>query len=172
MGRLSDFYVIVSDAPLTSTNLDPTLNQPGVWDTFQSAYPDPNQGFEVNRTGRYVRIQFGHTGQLNLAEIMVMAYPGGSNKKHEIRSVDLLPERTTNILIFPVPFTDKLVIDKAEDVMRLEILNVFGEVLLMKECNDSREEILTEQLENGIYLIRFLLSDGTFKTYTILKSFD
>jgi hypothetical protein len=69
--RLANFYVLVSDAPFNSTDLQTTLNQPGV-----SAYYTAGQGGSpttvvVNRTGRYVRVQLGGSDILSLAEVQV-----------------------------------------------------------------------------------------------------
>ncbi len=70
--RLSNFYVLVSDTPFTSTDLMATLGQPGV-----SAYYTPGQAavtttIAVARTGRYVRVQLAGTNALSLAEVQVM----------------------------------------------------------------------------------------------------
>ncbi|MFL6257379.1 MAG: discoidin domain-containing protein, partial [Pyrinomonadaceae bacterium] len=71
--RLTDFYVLVSDTPFTSTDLDMTLGQAGV-----SAYRTTGQGgrpttVQVSRTGRYVRVQLASAsaGVLSLAEVKV-----------------------------------------------------------------------------------------------------
>jgi hypothetical protein len=69
--RLDNCYVIVSDVPFTSGNLTNTLNQPGVWSRYITAYPDPSSSVSVGRSGRYVRIQLGDTNYLNLAEVKV-----------------------------------------------------------------------------------------------------
>ncbi|HEX5709518.1 MAG TPA: PQQ-dependent sugar dehydrogenase [Pyrinomonadaceae bacterium] len=69
--RLSDFYVLVSDVPFVSGDLDEVLRQPGV-----SSYHSPFVGgrpslFTVNRTGRYVRVQLAGADYLSLAEVEV-----------------------------------------------------------------------------------------------------
>jgi hypothetical protein len=70
--RLSNFYILVSDAPFTSTSLSATLAQPGV-----SSYHVPGQAavtttLTAGRTGRYVRVQLAATGHLALAEVEVL----------------------------------------------------------------------------------------------------
>ena len=69
---LSDFYVLVSDVPFSSTNLNSTINQAGV-----ANYYTPNQAARptnvaVNRTGRYIRLQKNGSGFMVLAEVEVM----------------------------------------------------------------------------------------------------
>jgi RHS repeat-associated protein len=69
--QLSNFYVIVSTVPFASTNLSTTLSQAGV-----TSYHTPGQGgapttINVNRLGRYVRIQAASASHLSLAEVQV-----------------------------------------------------------------------------------------------------
>ncbi|MGB0386541.1 MAG: lamin tail domain-containing protein [Ardenticatenaceae bacterium] len=71
--RLSNYYLIVSDAPFASQQLNDTLNQPGV-----SSYHNPGQAaavetVSVNRSGRYVRVQLAGSNPLSLAEVEVFA---------------------------------------------------------------------------------------------------
>ncbi|HYN83660.1 MAG TPA: discoidin domain-containing protein [Pyrinomonadaceae bacterium] len=70
--RLSNFYVLVSDAPFNSTGLAATLDQPGVSAfhvTFVGARP---RQLAVSRVGRYVRVQLIGTNYLSLAEVEVI----------------------------------------------------------------------------------------------------
>ena len=71
--RLTNFYVLVSDDPFTSTDLNTTLAQAGV-----SAYHYYDQGppqltLAINRTGRYVRVQLVGANNLELPEVQVWA---------------------------------------------------------------------------------------------------
>jgi RHS repeat-associated protein len=69
--RLTNFYVFVSDVPFTSTNLNTTLNQAGVYSyqaTGQCGFPTE---VSINRTGRYVRVQLAGTNFLSIAEVQV-----------------------------------------------------------------------------------------------------
>lgn len=76
--RLTDFYVLVSDAPFNSTDLNTSLSQAGV-----SAYRTAGQGgrptpIQVGRTGRYVRVQLVGSGVLSLAEVQVWGETGAN----------------------------------------------------------------------------------------------
>ncbi|WP_435748567.1 alpha-L-fucosidase [Microbacterium sp. PMB16] len=68
--RTSDFYVLASDVPFTSTNLAQTLAQPGV-----TAKRVQNMGrsgeVTLNRSARYIRVQSNRTDYLNLAEVEI-----------------------------------------------------------------------------------------------------
>ena len=69
--RLSNFYVLVSDAPFASTDLATTTNQAGVSAWFLTGTADASESFSINRTGRYVRIQLAGNGYVSLAEVLV-----------------------------------------------------------------------------------------------------
>ena len=54
---LSNFHVFVSDEPFASTDLAATQSQAGVTDLAYPGTAGETTDFDVNRTGRYVRIQ-------------------------------------------------------------------------------------------------------------------
>src|SRR5438876_404463 len=70
-GRLSNFYVLVSDDPFQSTSLSVVTNQTGVSSYFTSGAAGTLTTISVNRTGRYVRVQLTGTDYLSLAEVQV-----------------------------------------------------------------------------------------------------
>ncbi len=69
--RLSNFYVLVSDTPFTSTNLNTVLNQPRVKAIHNTGSIGTNSTFFVNRSGRYIRVQLMGSNFLSLAEVEV-----------------------------------------------------------------------------------------------------
>ncbi len=70
--RLSNFYVLVSDQPFVSTDLNTTINQAGVSSYFFSGAAGVTTNIMVGRTGRYVRVQLSGTNPLSLAEVEVI----------------------------------------------------------------------------------------------------
>ena len=77
--RLSNFYVLVSDNPLVSTNLTATLNQSGVSNYYTAGQGGTTTTLNINRTGRYVRVQLAGSGViLSLAEVEVFGTAAGS----------------------------------------------------------------------------------------------
>ncbi len=71
--RLSNFYVFVSDQPFTSYDLNTTLSQAGVSNYYTAGQGGTPTYINVNRTGRYVRVQLSTAGMpLSLAEVEVM----------------------------------------------------------------------------------------------------
>jgi len=71
--RLSDFHVLVSDEPFTSTDLQETIGQSGVAD-----YPFPGTAGEetritIDHPARYVRVQLEDRNYLSLAEVEILS---------------------------------------------------------------------------------------------------
>lgn len=71
--RLSNFYVLVSDVPFTSTDLMTTLGQSGVSNYYTPGQVSVSSTINIARTGRYVRVQLAGTNSLSLAEVQVMS---------------------------------------------------------------------------------------------------
>jgi hypothetical protein len=69
--RLSNFYVLVSDQPFVSTDLNTTINQMGVSSYFFSGTAGVTTNINVGRSGRYVRVQLSGTNFLSLAEVEI-----------------------------------------------------------------------------------------------------
>ena len=74
--RLSDFHVFVSDVPFTSTNLKETQEQPGIGDYVTAGAAGNVTSLNVNRTGRYVRVQLSGTNFLHMREVVVNGTEG------------------------------------------------------------------------------------------------
>ncbi|MDP5031708.1 carbohydrate-binding domain-containing protein [Paraglaciecola sp.] len=70
--RLTNFYVLVSDTPFTSTSLNDTLAQSGVRSFLTAGQASTPTVIDVSETGRYVRVQLVGTNPLNLAEVQVI----------------------------------------------------------------------------------------------------
>jgi RHS repeat-associated protein len=69
----ANFYVLVSDNVFTSTDLNTTLNQAGVSAYYTSGNGGTPTTVNVNRSGRYVRVQRSDSQYLVLAEVKVLA---------------------------------------------------------------------------------------------------
>jgi hypothetical protein len=69
--RLRNFYVLVSDVPFASSDLDVVLVQDGVSAYFFNGQAGTTETFTVGRTGRYVRVQLSENEYLSLAEVQV-----------------------------------------------------------------------------------------------------
>lgn len=71
--RLQNFWVLVSDQEFTSENLNATLSQTGVTAYYYLRQAGRPTSFEINRTGRYVRVQLAGQNYLHLSEVHVWA---------------------------------------------------------------------------------------------------
>jgi hypothetical protein len=69
--RLSNFYVMVSEKPFSSSNVNESLAQYGIWGHHNSGTAGRTTEIKVNARGRYVRIQLAGTNWLHLAEVEV-----------------------------------------------------------------------------------------------------
>ena len=76
--RLKDFHVLVSDTPFVSQDLSATLSQPGVSNVHFPQTAGAQTEINLNRTGRFVRIQLAGQNYLHLAEVEILeAVPVG-----------------------------------------------------------------------------------------------
>ncbi len=77
-GRLSDYWVFVSNTPFLPTDSPANLqNRAGTFASHQTTAPNPSTTITVNAQGQYVRVQLSDTDYLSLAEVQVFG-TGGS----------------------------------------------------------------------------------------------
>lgn len=69
--RGSNFHVFVSDVPFTGSTVADSQAQAGVLDIFVSGQMGRPTSVDVNRSGRYVRVQLSGTNYLQIAEVQV-----------------------------------------------------------------------------------------------------
>lgn len=76
-GRLSNFWVFASDAPVAPSDQPASLQRrPGTWSSFQSDIPNPNVKLSLGGVrARYVRVQLAARNPLSLAEVQVYGLP-------------------------------------------------------------------------------------------------
>ena len=72
--RLSDFYVFVSDNPMTtSEDISDLLARGDVWNNHQTTYPNLSVDISTGGiTGRYVRVQQNSTDYMHIAEVEII----------------------------------------------------------------------------------------------------
>lgn len=70
--RLSNLYVLVSNEPFSTTNLWQTISQPAVESYYFAGTVGKPTEIDIERTGRYVRVQLVGSNYLSLAEVEVM----------------------------------------------------------------------------------------------------
>lgn len=97
---LNNYYVLVSDQPFNSTDLNNTLNQNGVTSFYQNTQAGTPSVIAINGTGRYIRVQLEGQGFLALAEVEVIGCSNSSGLEDQTISFDPIPNKT----ITDVPF--------------------------------------------------------------------
>jgi hypothetical protein len=71
-GRLSVYWVFVSDTPFLATDTPTTLqNRAGTFASYQAAVPNLSATILAGAQGRYVRVQLSSPNYLSLAEVQV-----------------------------------------------------------------------------------------------------
>ncbi len=76
--NLNNYFILISDVPFNSTDLNTTLNQNNVSSFYQNSVAGRPSNISINETGRYVRVQLEGNGFLNLAEVEVMGCNSGT----------------------------------------------------------------------------------------------
>ena len=69
--NLNNYYILISDSPFTTNNLNVLLSQNSVTALLQNTEAGSPSVIPVNATGRYVRIQLSGQAILALAEVVV-----------------------------------------------------------------------------------------------------
>ncbi len=71
-GRLSDYWVFVSNTPFLASDTPTTLqNRAGTFASHQTTIPSPSTTITAVAQGRYVRVQLSSPNYLSLAEVQV-----------------------------------------------------------------------------------------------------
>lgn len=81
-GRLSNFYLLVSERPFSSSRLSDALNNPNVFKYHHPGQANTSLQIPVKSRGRYVRVQLAGADYLSLAEVMVFGTEG--SRKNQI----------------------------------------------------------------------------------------
>ena len=150
--NLKNFYIIVSDEPFVSEKLSTVLLQNFISTYFIEDIAGSPSQINIDRTGRYVRLQLKNAGAITLAEFEVI---GCSDNPNPIAKPNL-----NDLLFYPNPadsfitITSEFFIGKKLDV---SIYTSDGILILKKTVEEVAEktfEISTVQLESGAYFIK------------------
>ncbi|MEM6630472.1 MAG: discoidin domain-containing protein [Bacteroidota bacterium] len=163
--RLENAYVMVSNTPFTSNDLQVNLAKSGVESTFVSDYPNNSKTVSFEQVpARYVRIQLLGTNYLSLAEVEVMGcstpLPGGQTLRlapTEISSDEGFQETLT---LFPNPASERVHLEiSSEEMGEFEVVlqDVLGRQLFKKLINKEHRDIAfrfpVSLLSEGLYII-------------------
>ena len=168
---LSDVYVLVSEVPFVSQDLDQSLNQPGVSSYFISGVVGVPSLVDINRSGRYVRVQLQGNAFLSLAEVEILGcFPpqlplqqGLNNEVHEDEEQIKISD---HLIIYPNPTNDVVQVRLKslffEDQLLIQIVNRNGVILserIVEETSIENLKFDVSDLPEGMYFIK-VKSDG------------
>lgn len=75
-GRLSDFYVFVSEEPIPNEPPSVLAADPAIWHHYKAGAAGRTTTIPVGEHGRYLRVQLTGTNYLSMAEVQVWGTPG------------------------------------------------------------------------------------------------
>jgi hypothetical protein len=78
LDRLHNFNVFVSDGEIASSEPYEALKQPALTSFYVFGLPAAPTTIAVHGTGRYIRLQLGHPGLLDIAEVQVWSEPAAT----------------------------------------------------------------------------------------------
>jgi len=76
---LSDFYILVSNAPFANSNLNVVTNQIGVSSYLQEGEAARPTAQAINKTGRFIRVQLTGTAFLAITELKIIGCEGDTS---------------------------------------------------------------------------------------------
>ena len=92
LGRLKNFYVLVSNNSMAATSaLNDLLNDPSVQQLHFPGTVDLVESIPVDMTGRFVRIQLSATSILHMAEVEVLGCDSGPDPCEGTQEVTITP---------------------------------------------------------------------------------
>ncbi|MBS4013732.1 MAG: Ig-like domain-containing protein [Bacteroidetes bacterium] len=83
--------------------------------------------------------------------------------------VNIVDPDKANILVYPNPFSDNINIILTEEVDEIILYNNMGQIVNRIKASDNSINIKTSELNSGVYIIRFLMNDGSHVTQKLIK---
>ncbi len=161
--NLKEFYILVSDEPFVSEKLNTVLLQNFISTYFIEDIAGSPTQINIDRTGRYIRLQLKNEGAITMAELEVIGCSDNPNP--------ILKPNLNDVLFYPNPadsfitITSEFFIGKKLDVL---IYTSDGILVLKKTVEEVAEksfEISTIQMESGAYFIKIDSEKFNGKTF-------
>ena len=166
--RLKNTYVMVSEKPFSSNRLNESLNQSGVWNSFQADFPNPTHKVSTGEiSGRYVRIQLKGTDFLSLADVKVMGCPVVVSAPSEntqgkfFEDSQIAPDAdTTEELRFSPNVASKFVNIEIKRPAVILITDFNGVKVKEMKLTEGTHKVWISHIPNGVYLITRYYGDS------------
>lgn len=84
--RLKNFFLLISDVPFISTDLNVVSQQAGIGKVYVAGPVGAMTTIPVGRTGRFVRIQLNYKEYLHLAEVEVYGSPVAASTSTQVET--------------------------------------------------------------------------------------
>jgi len=171
-GFLEDYYILISEQPFQSHDLEATLNQAGVQAYFEDGIAGTPSVTSTIGKGQYLRIQRKGKGVLNLAEVMVMGCDGANtllDPQSNNQKIEKANDEIT-FTLFPNPTSGNLNIrfdEIPEQDVFVKIFNLQGQLVKSTNFQNVTFPVLNFNLENlvaGTYMLAVQMEGK--KTYT------
>ncbi len=197
--RLKHYYVLVSNKPFTSSNLNTLLNDPNVWSKYYSSQAGYPTTVPVHRTGRYVCIMLKYKNYLSLAEVKVMGCSIGNvlarstqegpeegivslttientPTETEIEEEEAATQPTTQsfeVKAYPNPFNNRITVEgfvpDNEEYINIRILNVQGQEVHRQQRLQNTGDVKVEMTIPDLQNGVYILEATTAKNRKTVK---
>jgi hypothetical protein len=72
------------------------------------------------------------------------------------------------VTVYPNPTTDKLTVTSAQQIIEVELIDLFGNSIWRNQYNANEVQLTNSMLSRGIYLLRVTQEDGSMQTMRVL----
>jgi len=80
-----------------------------------------------------------------------------------VTSIDIVVEtrHAPSLQVFPNPVTDGYFYIEAEEMRKIEVIDMLGRIVMQKDVSSSRERVDASNLRDGLYFVRVITRTGT-----------
>ncbi|MFK7771214.1 MAG: lectin-like protein [Saprospiraceae bacterium] len=156
---LQDYYILISEEPFQSQELEATLNQAGVNAYFQNGIAGTPSTVSTIGQGRYLRIQRKGNGLMSVAEVMVMGCDVNTLLNPPIDHQQKIKVAVNSFVLFPNPTSGNLNIrfdENPEQDVLVNIFNLQGQLVKsidFQKVSFSTLNLNVENLNAGTYML-------------------
>lgn len=86
-----------------------------------------------------------------------------------IHTLSIENENISNVQLFPNPVKNELFIQKTQNLIEIEILNVLGQSILKQKSTQLNNRIKFEDYKNGVYFVNLKYNNNTVQQFKIVK---
>jgi len=142
------------------------------WDVYETSYDAPADSDHDGIPDEWENEHGLNPGDLNDGKLI--AENGYSNLESYLNSLDVVTKvtqfRKADIFdVYPNPFDKSIQIKSSEKICRIELFNVFGKLVSTVQNENGINQISTEKINSGLYLVRAYSEYNNLFTRKIIK---